>query len=64
LYKGIANRAFSRTFNLADTIEVKDASLVNGMLKVFLENIIPENQKPRKMDIKEEPSNETASGNY
>lgn len=64
LYKGIANRAFSRTFNLADTIEVKDASLVNGMLKVFLENIIPENQKPRKMDIKEEPSNETAAGNY
>ena len=58
LYKGIANRAFSRTFNLADTIEVKDASLMNGMLKVFLENIIPENKKPRKMDIKEESKNE------
>ena len=58
LYKGIANRAFSRTFNLADTIEVKDASLVNGMLKVFLENIIPENQKPRKMDITEEPTSD------
>jgi molecular chaperone IbpA len=54
LYKGIANRGFTRTFNLADTIEVQDASLVNGMLKVFLENIIPENKKPRKMDIKEE----------
>jgi molecular chaperone IbpA len=53
LYKGIANRGFTRTFNLADTIEVQDASLVNGMLKVFLENIIPENKKPRKMDIKE-----------
>ena len=54
LYKGIANRGFTRMFNLADTIEVQDASLVNGMLKVFLENIIPENKKPRKMDIKEE----------
>lgn len=53
LYKGIANRGFTRMFNLADTIEVQDASLVNGMLKVFLENIIPENKKPRKMDIKE-----------
>lgn len=53
LYKGIANRGFTRTFNLADTIEVQDASLVNGMLKVFLENIIPENKSSRKMDIKE-----------
>ena len=44
LYKGIANRGFTRMFNLADTIEVQDASLVNGMLKVFLENIIPENK--------------------
>jgi len=51
LHKGIANRAFSRTFNLADTIEVKDASLVNGMLKVFLENIIPDHKKPRKVSI-------------
>lgn len=58
LHKGIANRAFARTFNLADTIEVKDASLMNGMLKVFLENIIPENQKPRKVDITEEPTSD------
>jgi len=51
LYRGIANRAFTRNFNLADTIEVKDASLMNGMLKVFLENIIPEHKKPKKIHI-------------
>ena len=51
LYKGIANRAFTRKFALADTVEIKDADLVNGMLKVFFENIIPESRKPRKISI-------------
>jgi len=53
LYKGISNRAFTRTFNVAETVEVKDATLVNGMLKVFLENIIPESKKPKKIEVKE-----------
>lgn len=53
LYKGIADRAFSRTFKLADTIEVKNTKLVNGMLKVFLENVIPESKKPKKLEIEE-----------
>ena len=38
LFKGIANRNFTREFKLADKIEIKDAELVNGMLKVWLEN--------------------------
>mgnify|MGYP006140278161 FL=1 len=61
LHKGIANRGFTRTFNLAETIEVKDASLVNGMLKIFLEDIIPDNKKPRKVNInnKEETKEES-----
>ncbi len=61
LHKGIANRGFTRTFNLAETIEVKDASLVNGMLKIFLEDIIPDNKKPRKVNInnKEETQEES-----
>jgi len=53
LYKGISNRAFTRTFNVAETVEVKDATLVNGMLKVFLENIIPESKKAKKIEVKE-----------
>lgn len=51
LYKGIANRAFKRHFTLADTVEVQSSKLINGMLEIYLENIIPENKKPRKVDI-------------
>ena len=53
LFKGIANRAFTRTFALDDQIEVKDAEMINGMLKVFLERIIPEHKKPKKIEVKE-----------
>lgn len=51
LYKGIADRSFTRQFNIADTIEIKNAELMNGMLKVWLENIIPEHKKPKKIEI-------------
>lgn len=54
LFKGIADRAFTRTFTLADTIQVKNAQLLNGMLKIWLENVIPDHKKPRKIDIEEE----------
>jgi molecular chaperone IbpA len=40
LYKGIAERAFTRQFKLADSVEVKNAALVNGMLKITLENML------------------------
>jgi molecular chaperone IbpA len=53
LYKGISDRAFTRTFTLADTVEIQGAELVNGMLKVFLENVIPESNKPKKINIAE-----------
>ena len=51
LFKGIANRAFTRTFALDDHIEVKNAEMFNGMLKVFLEKIIPEHKKPKKIEV-------------
>jgi molecular chaperone IbpA len=50
-YKGIAERAFNRTFTLADTVVVNNAELMNGILKVWLENFIPEGQKPKKINI-------------
>lgn len=56
LYKGIAARNFTRTFALNDQIEIKGADLINGMLKIALERIIPEHKKPKKIDIGEEPS--------
>lgn len=52
LFKGIANRAFTRTFALDDQIEVKDAEIFNGMLKIFLERIIPDHKKPKKIEVK------------
>ncbi len=51
LYKGIAERGFTREFTLADNVEVKSSSLVNGMLKVWLEAFTPEEKKPKKIDI-------------
>lgn len=52
LFKGIADRAFTRTFTLADHVVVKNADMLNGMLKIWLEHIIPEEKKPRKIEIK------------
>jgi len=56
LFKGIATRAFTRTFAIGDHVEVNNAQLINGMLKIFLEQIIPEHKKPKKIDISDEPS--------
>ena len=53
LFKGIANRAFTRAFALDDQIEVQDAEMINGMLRIFLERIIPEHKKPKKIAVKE-----------
>jgi len=51
LFKGIANRAFTRTFALNDQIEVYNAEMLNGMLKIALKRIIPEDKKPKKIKI-------------
>jgi len=52
-YKGIAERAFTRQFTLADSVEIKDAHLMNGILKIILEQIIPDSKKPKKIEITE-----------
>ncbi|UTW55802.1 Hsp20 family protein [Kordiimonas sp. SCSIO 12610] len=51
LHQGIAKRAFERRFELADTIHVGDASLVNGLLEIELKRIIPDHKKPRNIKI-------------
>jgi molecular chaperone IbpA len=51
LYQGIAGRAFERSFQLADHVEVKGASLENGLLHVGLVREIPEAMKPRAIPI-------------
>lgn len=51
LYRGIAGRSFERRFQLADHVEVKGASLENGLLHVDLVREIPEAMKPRRITI-------------
>ena len=51
LYQGIAARAFERSFQLADYVQVKGASLENGLLHVDLVREIPEAMKPRAVPI-------------
>jgi molecular chaperone IbpA len=51
LFKGIANRAFTRTFALADKIEVQSAEIVNGMLKVALDKMV-EATAVKKIEVK------------
>jgi molecular chaperone IbpA len=51
LYRGIASRAFERRFQLADHVEVKGASMENGLLHIDLVREVPENKKPREIPI-------------
>ena len=51
LYQGIAARAFERVFQLADYVQVKGATLENGLLHVDLVREIPEAKKPRQVPI-------------
>lgn len=60
LYRGIAGRAFERRFQLADTIKVTGASLLNGLLHVELVREIPEAMKPRTITIETKPADAPA----
>lgn len=51
LYQGIAGRSFERNFQLAEHVEVKAAGLENGLLHVDLERVVPEEKKPRRIQI-------------
>tara|TARA_Y100000592_G_C5305814_1_gene237701 strand:+ start:88 stop:552 length:465 start_codon:yes stop_codon:yes gene_type:complete len=52
LHRGISFRKFSRKWTLADDIVVQDAKMENGMLLIHLERIVPEEKKPRLIEIK------------
>ena len=51
LYRGISTRAFKRQFNLADYVQVKEATFDNGLLRIELVREIPEAMKPRQIAI-------------
>jgi molecular chaperone IbpA len=51
LHKGIGTRSFTKTLTVADTIEVKGAECNDGILRIGLENTVPEHKKARKIEI-------------
>lgn len=51
IHRGIAKRSFTKSFKLADTVVVSSADFKDGILSIHLENIIPDEQKPRKIEI-------------
>jgi len=51
LHKGIANRSFTRSWKLAEYVEVVQAKMENGMLYIQLERIVPEEKKPKHIEI-------------
>jgi len=52
IHRGISKRYFSKSFTIADDVEVNGAELKDGLLKVSLERIIPEGKKARTIAIK------------
>lgn len=51
LHRGISARSFVRRFTLADNVEVRAATVKNGILSVALEHVVPEEKKPKKIAI-------------
>ena len=51
IHKGISTRQFERAFTRSEDIKVKDAELMNGLLSIKLEKIIPEEKKPRLITV-------------
>ena len=51
IHKGISTRQFERSFTISEDIKVKNAELNNGLLNIDLERIIPDEKKPRLIDI-------------
>jgi len=51
VHKGISTRNFERNFTLADNVEVRAATVQNGILAIALEQVVPEENKPKKIQI-------------
>jgi molecular chaperone IbpA len=51
LHRGIATRSFKKSFQVAETVQVNGAVLSDGILTVELENVIPEEELPKRIPI-------------
>ena len=63
LHQGLASRSFRQTFNLADHVKVVSADLENGLLLVELVREIPEQLKPRRIELGSRAATLTGQGN-
>ena len=52
IHRGVAKRSFTKTFNIADDVEIGDITHENGLLNIKLTKIVPESQKRKVYDIK------------
>jgi molecular chaperone IbpA len=59
LHRGIAARAFTRRFVLADHVVVDGAEIANGLLNVAIKRVVPESAKPRRIEIANANKNKT-----
>lgn len=64
LYQGLAMRPFTRTFDLADNVEIQGAEMLNGILRIVLEAIIPEHKKPKKIEINDGETSAPSTAEY
>ena len=51
LHRGIATRSFTKNITIADTVEVHSSEIRDGILRIGLINVIPENKKPKRIEI-------------
>lgn len=59
IFHGLASRNFIRSFTLHEQIVVKKAHLENGILKIYLERVIPEEKRKRRIEISNGTDSET-----
>ena len=65
IHRGISTKKFKRTFRLSENVEVHGADIQDGILAIHLKYVIPEDQRPRKINIgkNEESTNDTTNTN-
>ena len=51
-YRGLSKRKFLRVFNVAENVEIRDTELKDGILTINFEAVVPEEQKPQRIEIK------------
>jgi len=52
LYKGISSRSFKKIFQLHESVEINEASLDNGILKIYITKLVPIEKQEKKIEIK------------